>query len=259
MVATESKRKIIGTRPVRPDGTDKVTGRAEYGGDVRLPRMLYGRVKRSPHAHARIKRIDASKALALDGVQAVLTSEDFPRLGDELVDLGETFAPYKYVRDNGLASDKALYAGHAVRGGLRQRPAHRGGRARPDRGRVRAARPRDERSRGDGRRGAARARAPAHDRDGGRFVPSDQRADDTSNIASHLRFELGDIEQGFEEADIVLEREFETATAHQGYIEPHNGTAFWNADGRITVWLQRRGRSRCASRSLSCARCPSPG
>ena len=241
MVATESKRKVIGTRPVRPDGTDKVTGRAEYGGDVRLPRMLYGRVKRSPHAHARIKRIDASKALALDGVQAVLTSEDFPRLGDELVDLGETFAPYKYVRDNVLASDKALYAGHAVAAVCASDP-HIAEDA-LDLIEVEYE-PLDpvmsvHEAMADG--------APLvheHLRTtemAARFVPSDQRADDTSNIASHLRFELGDIEQGFEEADIVLEREFETATAHQGYIEPHNGTAFWNADGRITVWCSTQG------------------
>ena len=104
----------MGAGHVRPDGADKVTGRAEYGVDVRLPRMLYGRVLRSPHAHARIVRIDASKALALDGVKAVVTNADFPRVDGDMVDLGETFAPFKWVRDNVLASDKALYAGHAV-------------------------------------------------------------------------------------------------------------------------------------------------
>ena len=68
MVAPSKDYKVIGTRPVRPDGTDKVTGRAQYGADVRLTGMLFGRVLRSPHAHANIKSIDASKALALPGV-----------------------------------------------------------------------------------------------------------------------------------------------------------------------------------------------
>src|SRR3990172_12628615 len=77
MVATREYR-VIGTRPIRHDGTDKVTGRAQYGADIRLPGMLYARVKRSPHAHALIKRIDASKALALPGVKAVMTAADFP-------------------------------------------------------------------------------------------------------------------------------------------------------------------------------------
>ena len=63
----------IGTRPVRPDGVDKVTGRARFGADVHLPNMLVGKVLRSPHAHARIRSIDASAALALPGVKTVVT------------------------------------------------------------------------------------------------------------------------------------------------------------------------------------------
>ena len=70
--------KLIGTRPNRPDGLDKVTGRARYGADISAPNMLWGAVLRSPHAHARIKGIDATKALALDGVKAVVTRADFP-------------------------------------------------------------------------------------------------------------------------------------------------------------------------------------
>ena len=77
MVATDRPHKVVGTRPVRPDGVDKVTGRATYGGDVRFTGMLYGRILRSPHAHAIIKSIDASKALALDGVRAIVTNADF--------------------------------------------------------------------------------------------------------------------------------------------------------------------------------------
>ncbi len=78
MVATDDRETLIGTRPVRPDGVAKVTGRAIYGGDYRTAGLLYGRVKRSPNAHARIISIDTSKAAALPGVKAVITAADFP-------------------------------------------------------------------------------------------------------------------------------------------------------------------------------------
>ena len=71
--------RVIGTRPVRQDGTDKVTGRALYGADVRLPGMLYGAVLRSPHAHARILSIDATQALALPGVRPLSPRPICPR------------------------------------------------------------------------------------------------------------------------------------------------------------------------------------
>ena len=106
--------KVIGTRPIRHDGVDKVTGRAVYGGDTRLPGLLYGQVLRSPHAHARIKSIDTSRAAALPGVKAIITGKDFPNAGDQIVDLGEGPARLKYIRDNVLATDKALYSGHPV-------------------------------------------------------------------------------------------------------------------------------------------------
>src|SRR5437764_14278224 len=81
--------KVIGTRPIRPDGTDKVTGRAVYGADIRLTGMLRGRVLRSPHAHARIRRIGTSRAEALPGVKAVVTGRDWPALADKFEDTGE--------------------------------------------------------------------------------------------------------------------------------------------------------------------------
>ena len=240
MVATE-RNKVIGTRPVRPDGADKVTGRAEYGADVRLPRMLYGRVLRSPHAHARIVSIDASKALALEGVHAVVTNADFPRLGDDLVDLGETFAPFKYARDNVLASDKALYAGHAVAAICATDPHI----AEDALALIEVVyEPLDPVMSVHEAMADGAPQVHEHMRTtemAARFVPSDTRSEGTSNTASHLRFELGDVEQGFADAEIVLEREFETSMAHQGYIEPHNGTAFWNNDGEITVWVSTQG------------------
>ena len=67
------KFDVIGSRPIRPDGIDKVTGRARFGADMTMPGQLYGKVLRSPHPHAMIKSIDVSAAEALPGVKAVIT------------------------------------------------------------------------------------------------------------------------------------------------------------------------------------------
>src|SRR5688500_5460772 len=114
MVA-EKQYKVIGTRPIRPDGTDKVTGRAQYGADVRLTGMLYGRGKRSPHAHARITKIDVSKAMALPGVRAVVTRADFPEPSGRSIDVDE--GPGQSIAlmvDRMMAGEKSLYRGHPV-------------------------------------------------------------------------------------------------------------------------------------------------
>ena len=107
--ATYSARdfKSVGTRPVRPDGVEKVTGRARYGADFNMPGQLVGRILRSPHAHARIKRIDTSRAEALRGVKAVITAADLP-------DLTGSDAGLHDVLDNCMARAEALYDGHAV-------------------------------------------------------------------------------------------------------------------------------------------------
>src|SRR3972149_792553 len=75
---TGQKFKVVGTRPIRHDGYEKVTGRAMYGADVRLPGMVWGEVLRSPHAHARIKSIDTSEALKMPGVLTAITHADLP-------------------------------------------------------------------------------------------------------------------------------------------------------------------------------------
>ncbi len=106
--------KVVGTRPLRPDGVDKVTGRAKFGADLNLPNMLVGAVVRSPHAHARVKSIDTSKAEALAGVKAVVTHADFPDLPSEFVPAGEMMVNYQDIVRNIIAKDKVLYDGHAV-------------------------------------------------------------------------------------------------------------------------------------------------
>ena len=114
---TPENYSVIGKRPVRHDGADKVTGKAQYGADLNLPGMLYGKVLRSPHAHARIKSIDTSKAEKHPGIRAIVTSEDFPNTNeDQMVVLGELSVNLKNLRDNILASDKVLYKGQPVVG-----------------------------------------------------------------------------------------------------------------------------------------------
>src|SRR3954447_23925954 len=110
----DSNLKVVGTRPIRPDGVDKVTGRAVFAADTRASGMLWGKILRSPHAHARIVSIDTSKAERLPGVQAVVTSADFPNIPSEEAFVGEGPMNFRDLSWNVLARGKALYEGHAV-------------------------------------------------------------------------------------------------------------------------------------------------
>src|SRR2546430_7878532 len=103
------KYKVIGTRPIRHDGLDKVTGRAQYGADIQLAGLLHGRVLRSPHAHARIKSIDVRQAAAVPGVEAIVTSADLPDPGDRVAELGEGAVNLRHLSGNILARHKVLY------------------------------------------------------------------------------------------------------------------------------------------------------
>ena len=97
--------KVVGTRPPRPDGIDKVTGRALFGADFSAPGMLHATILRSPHAHAKIISIDTSAALAMDGVKAVVTSDDFVKQGS---------SGKQDTLDNCMARGKVFYDGHAI-------------------------------------------------------------------------------------------------------------------------------------------------
>ena len=252
MVATKPEYRILGTRPVRPDGVDKVTGRAQYGGDIKLAGMLFGRVKRSTHAHAIIKRIDASKALALTGVKAVITSKDFPLQpdGNAVADLGESQTTFRWLLDNILASDKALYRGHAVAAVCATDPHIADDALQlieveyevlPPVTNVRDAMLETAPILHPSMRTAEML---------SRFEVGKGRSERPSNVASRLQARQGDTDAGFAEADVIIEREFETTMVHQGYIEPHNGTAFWNEDDEITIWASTQGefmvREQCA-------------
>ncbi len=236
--ADKPQYKVIGTRPIRHDGVDKVTGRAKYGPDVNLTGMIYGAILRSPHAHAKITRIDTSKAEALPGVRAVLTGNDLPEQGDRVVELGEGAVNIRHLGTNVLARENVLYTGHAV-AAVAADSLHIAEEAAalievdyeplPPVLDVRE---------------AMKDSAPILNDDVrtqslGSHPPAEESK--PTNIAKHFQFVKGEVEQGFEEADIVVEREFETATVHQGYIEPHNATAHWNADGKVTIWMSTQG------------------
>ena len=239
--AEKTGYRVVGTRPVRPDGVDKVTGRARYGADISLPGMLWGRIKRSPHAHARIISIDTSKADALPGVSCVITHADLPGAADELVDLGETVTPYKWTLENVFASEKVLYQGHAVAAVAATDP-HVAEDA-LDLIEVEYEPLTPVLNVHDAMADAAPILHPGmHTVEMvARFVPGEGRGEQETNIASQLEFQQGDLAAGFADADVIVEGEFSTEAAHQGYIEPQNGTAQWNSDGTLTVWVSTQG------------------
>ena len=232
MVLATKKYKVIGTRPIRHDGTDKVTGAAKYGADFKPARLLHGATLRSPHAHARIKSIDTSAAEALPGVKAVVTSKDFPltaksrKLERELEDVKQK---YEFTWQNVLAGGKTLYKGHAV-AAVAATSQHIANEAlslikvdyqvlQPVLTALEGSDP----------------QAPLL-HDNLKTQSLGQKSDKPSNVAKRIRYQQGNVEKGFNQADIVIEREFNTKTVHQGYIEPHASTAFWNQDGRLHIW-----------------------
>ena len=236
----QQQYRVIGTRPVRHDGVDKVTGAARYGADITLPGMLHAKVLRSPHAHARIRSIDTAKAEALPGVVAVLTAADFPIIEDRILDFAEVQGNARMIAENLMAKDKALYMGHAVAAVCAVSP-HIAAEALQ----LVAVDYEVLPTVLTWRDAMAPDAALLHDDMTTYFrVERFARGDDTgvkSNIAGHIQHKVGDVEQGFRDADIVIEREFETQTVHQGYIEPHVSTAMWSSDGRVTVWTSTQG------------------
>ncbi len=231
----KSVYKVVGTRPIRHDGYDKVTGKALYGADVDLPGMVFGKVLRSPHPHARIRSIDTSKAEAHPQVLAVATANDLVAVEDKITEVGEdVYTSLKYVRDNILASDKALYKGHPI-AAIAAANAHTAEEAldliEVDYEVLPAVSTVED---------AMKPDAPIlHE-----HMTTASMGDDVpvgTNIADHQQFALGDVEQGFRQADLIIEREFRTRTVHQGYIEPHNGSAWWSPDGRVTIWCSSQG------------------
>jgi CO/xanthine dehydrogenase Mo-binding subunit len=241
---TERKWKVVGTRPLRPDGADKVTGRAKFGADLYVANMLVGKVLRSPHAHALIKSIDTSNARALPGVKAVITCADFCDLPSESIPAGEMMVNYRDLTRNVMAREKALYEGHAVAAVAATTEAV-----------------------------AAQALALIdvdyevlpHVIDVAEAMAPDapllhedmftigveHKPAHPSNVAERVEINSGNIAAGFANADVIVEREFTTKPVHQGYIEPHACLASMSEDGQAELWCTTQGqftvRSFCAT------------
>ncbi|GAB5470155.1 MAG: xanthine dehydrogenase family protein molybdopterin-binding subunit [Rhodospirillales bacterium] len=224
--------KIVGQRMLRPDGVDKVTGRARFGADMTAPGMLVGRVLRSPHAHARIRSIDTAKAAALPGVKAIVTRDDF----------GEVDADMTDILVNCMAHEKALYDGHAV-AAVAATSASIARKALklievdyeilPHVVDVDAAMAPD---------------APVlHEDAADESVPEGL----SKNVVRRYEFGHGDVDKGFAAADAVIEQSFKTEAAHQGYIEPHACLASMGPDGQADLWVCTQGhfmvRNTCAA------------
>ena len=245
IVLSEKEYNIVGKRPIRPDGAEKVTGYATYGADIRLPGMLYGKVLRSPYAHARIKSIDTRHAMELPGVHAVITSEDLAQPSGRIVDLAEgVMHNMRFLSNNIMAADKALYKGHAIAAVAATSP-HIAEEA--------LALIQVEYEELPPVLSAADAMKPdaplLHERLASltnvNLRPGGTLSDDDptpgSNLANRFEFRLGDVDKGFQEADVIVEHETFTSPIHQGYIEPHTGTAMWHNDGTLTIWSSSQG------------------
>src|SRR6476469_7793346 len=227
--------KVVGTRPLRPDGVDKVTGRANFGADMTLPGMLWGKIKRSPHAHARIVSIDCAKALALPGVKAVITRADFPDIAPDRAQIGAAPHNLIHLSLNCMAKGKVLYEGHAVAAVAATSPAI-------------AEEALDlieveyqvlphvldvESAMAEG--------APILNED--MFTAGiEPKPTKPSNITKVVRFAKGDVEVGFKEADVVIERRYTTQPVHQAYIEPHACLVSVGADGQTTIFSSSQGQ-----------------
>src|SRR5690349_6831439 len=224
-----TNNKWIGQRTIRPDGMDKVTGRAQFAADTTMPGMIWGKVLRSPHPHARIRSIDTSKAEKLPGVKAVVTSKD---IVDFPIDKGPVMLGIQDMRwmcRNVMARERALFHGHpvaAVAADSQAIAAEACKLIKVDYEVLPWVIDVDE---------AAKPGAPTlfdHIKFDGK----------PSNIAGTLEHKLGDVEAGFKEAEVVVERSFKTEAVHQGYIEPHACLVSVAGDGKVTVWSSSQGQ-----------------
>src|ERR1700758_4257791 len=224
-----TNNKWIGQRTIRPDGVDKVTGRAAFAADTNMPGMIWGKVLRSPHPHARIKSINTAKAEKLAGVKAVVTAKD---VVDFPIDKGPVMLGIQDMRwmcRNVMARERALFHGHPVAAVAATTE------------RIAAAACKlieveyevlpwvidvDD---------AKKPGAPT-------LFDHIKFNDKPSNIAGTLEHKLGDVEAGFKEADVIVERRFKTEAVHQGYIEPHACLVSVAGDGKVTVWSSSQGQ-----------------
>jgi CO/xanthine dehydrogenase Mo-binding subunit len=230
----ERELKVVGTRPIRPDGADKVTGRARFAADYNLAGQLIGKVLRSPHPHARLISIDTSRALALPGVKAVVTRDDFADLPNEFAAAGEIMINYHDVVRTVMAREKVLFDGHPVAAVAAVSEAI----AREALSLIRVEY--EVLPHVIDVVEAMRPDAPLlHESQYTMGVTP--KPDRPSNIAKRLEYSAGDLAAGFQQADLIIEREYNTKPVHQGYIEPHACLASCTEDGQVELWTCIQG------------------
>ncbi|MFT7306695.1 MAG: CO/xanthine dehydrogenase Mo-binding subunit, partial [Candidatus Azotimanducaceae bacterium] len=232
---SEAKQfKYIGTRSIRPDGFDKVTGRANYGADMSLPGMIWGRTLRSPHAHAKIKSIDTSAAEVLDGVFAIATHADLPAVANISIEAGEGSSNLVDLAQNVFAKDKVLYHGHAILAVAARTEAIAEQAIDLIKVEYEVLKPVL-----DVRDAMAKDAPILHDNMFTEGLAEKQTT--ASNVATRHEFKLGDVEAGFAAADVIVERDFYTPTVHQGYIEPHACLGRYDENGQSMIFCCTQG------------------
>jgi len=230
--------KGVGLSIPRPDGPEKVLGRVQYVADLPRRGLLHAKLLRSPHAHARIVKIDTSKAKALPGVRAVLTAADIPELKKK--------APTRAHAV--LAIDRVVFAGQPVAAVAADEPAiaeealdlievqyevlpvsvdpllsmQPGAPAVADAG-----------TEADTREALAHSAVAV--------AKSDAPPPKAVNVSQQSKFQKGDVAKGFAESDLVLENTYRVPMVHQGYLEPHAVLAEWDSTGQLTLWASTQG------------------
>ena len=226
--------KYVGTRPIRPDGIERVTGRAQYGADLSMPGMIHGHIVRSPHAHARIRSIDFSEALKLPGVLATMSADDLPEPLDRIIPGGEVemhlkdYSPVVMARGKVLHHAQAVAAVAATSPSIAEEAARR---VKVEYEVLPVVLDMHE---------ALREDAPLLHEDlitqGVNPPPSRP-----SNVAMQLEFVKGDVAKGFAEADLVVERTYAVPMCHQAYIEPHACVARVDENDMVEIWCCTQG------------------
>ncbi|MCK6450087.1 MAG: xanthine dehydrogenase family protein molybdopterin-binding subunit [Alphaproteobacteria bacterium] len=227
--------KVIGQRLARVDAKERVTGRAVYPADFILPRLAHGKIKRSPHAHARIVRVGVGKALAMKGVYAAISAADFPDIADgTTVQIGEGFADAAALAAVCMARGKVLWVGQPVAAVAASDPHVAA--AALDLIEVEYEVLQPVMTIAEAMRPDAPLLHPDWYTKG--VEPKPARP---SNVGSRTVHARGDVTRGFAEADRVVERRYTVDTAHQGYIEPVAAVADVSPSGMTTVWASTQG------------------
>lgn len=229
------EHRYLGNPTRKVDGLDKVSGSSQFGADLTLTGMLYGKILRSSHAHARIKKIDTSKAAGRPGVMAVVTGADFPNLAHgTLACVGKRSFEMSYLSRVIMAREKVHFHGQpvaAVAARTLQEAEDALAFIEVEYEPLPVVLDPDEAMKPD----APLLHADLFTLSEGGVAPT------PSNVAWHLEVERGDLARGFSDADVVIERSFRTRMVHQGYIEPEAECALVGPGGHITVWAVTQG------------------